>query len=188
MKLQDIAKQILNEAGSWGTSQDASAAGGVSPGTSPNAVSPAATPNVKFYNVAKDFQTFTTKVDAEEENARKELDGTLTKSLLNKEVVARASKGAAGQVEKDYTLTVKAVDITYLKDKYYIILKGSDKKDYYINTGFKVKILGAGKSDTPPATILEPPPEEQGKKNPSMGGVAQPQKMGVVGSKGVPGA
>jgi hypothetical protein len=181
MKLKDIAKQILSE-DTWQTNP--SAAAPQNPGASPNAVSPAPSPDVKFYNVMNDFNAFTTKIDAEEEAAKKELDASLRKSLLNKQIVVRASKGAVGQAEKDYTITAKNVTITYLKDKYYIIIKAEDKKDYYINTGFKIKVLGeppAETQETPPATIVEPPEEEQGKKNPaSLGEIVKHQILGFV--------
>jgi hypothetical protein len=178
MKLQDIAKQILSE-DTWQTNP--SAAAPQNPGASPNAVSPAPSPNVKFFNVMNDFNMFKTKMDAEEEKAKQELSRNLEKNLLNKQVVVRASKGAIGQAEKDYTITIKEIDTTYLKDKYYIILKAEDKKDYYINTGFKIKILGPGEMETPPATILEPPEDEQGKKNiPSLGEIINPQILGFI--------
>jgi hypothetical protein len=178
MKLQDIAKQVLSE-DTW--QNNPSAAAPQNPGATPNAVSPAPSQNVKFFNVMNDFNMFNTKMDAEEEKAKQELDKSLEKNLVNKQVVVRASKGAVGQAEKDYTITVKGVDITFLKDKYYIILKAADKKDYYINTGFKIKILGPGESETPPATILEPPEEDQGKKNiPPLGEMINPQIMGFI--------
>jgi hypothetical protein len=185
MKLKEIAKQVLSE-DTW---QNNPAAGAPqNPGASPNAVSPAPSPDVKFYNVMNDFNAFTTKIDAEEEAAKKELDTSLKKSLLNKQVVVRASKGAIGQAEKDYTITVKNITVTYLKDKYYVILKAEDKKDYYINTGFKVKVLGeppAEDQETPPATILEPPEEEQGKKNPmALGEIVKQQIIGFISPLG----
>lgn len=178
MKLTDIVKNIIKE-DTWGTNPSAGAP--QNPGASPNAVSPAPSPNVKFFNVMNDFNMFVTKMDAEEEKAKQELSKTLQKNLLNKQVVVRASKGAIGQAEKDYTITVKEVDTTFLKDKYYIILKAADKKDYYINTGFKIKVLGAGETETPPATMLEPPTEEQGKKNiPALGEIIKPQILGFL--------
>jgi len=178
MKLKDIAKQILKE-DTWQNNPSAGAP--QNPGATPNAVSPAPSQDVKFFNVMNDFNMFNTKMDAEEEKAKRELDASLEKNLMNKQVVIRASKGAIGQAEKDYTITVNGVDITFLKDKYYIILKATDKKDYYINTGFKIKILGPGESETPPATILEPPAEEQGKKNPpALGEMINPQIIGFL--------
>ena len=178
MKLTDIVKNIIKE-DTWGTNPSAGAP--QNPGASPNTVSPSQAGNIKFFNVVNDFNMFTTKMDAEEEKAKQELSKSLEKNLLNKQVVVRASKGAIGQAEKDYTITVKNIDTTFLKDKYYIILKASDKKDYYINTGFKIKVLGAGETETPPATILEPPEDQQGKPNPpALGEMVNPQVIGFM--------
>jgi hypothetical protein len=177
MNLKDIAVKILNE-DTWGNNP--AAAGNMSPGIEPSAVSPTPSPDVKFYSVVKDFVAFQTKVSAEEESAKREFSQNLKKNLVNKEIAVRASKGSIGQ-EKDYTITVKDVDISYVKDKYYIVLKADDRKDYYINSSFKIKILGAGKTETPPATILEP--TDQGKKNPSLGGIVQPQNLGLGSSR-----
>jgi hypothetical protein len=76
---------------------------------------------------------------------------------------------------------VKDINVSYVKDKYYIVLKADDRKDYYLNSSFKIKILGAGKSETPPATILEP--TDQVNKNPSLGGIVQPQNLGLGSSR-----
>jgi hypothetical protein len=181
MNLTEIAKKILSE-DSWGNAPSAAAPS--EPGASPTANSPAPQSSMKFFDVQKDYQLFQTTIDSQEEKAKKVLDSSISKSLLNKEVTARASKGAVGQVEKDYTFTVVGVDVTYLKDKYFIILKGDDKKDYYINLGFKIKILGA-------ATDQEEQPEQKpeqdtsapiGKKN---FGISQPQNMGLASNKNV---
>jgi hypothetical protein len=93
----------------------------------------------------KDFQTFTKTIDAQEERAKKDLDKTLSQAIAGKEITARASKGSVGQMEKDYTIDVVGIDVAYLKDAYYIIVKGADKSDYYINTGFKIKVNGPAK-------------------------------------------
>ncbi len=171
MKLSDIAKQLLSE-DSWGNNP--SAAAGQNPGNPPSAVSPAPQENSKFYDVSKDFQNFKTTIEAQEEKAKKTFDEALSKQLINKRVTVRASKGAVGQVEKDYDLTVASVDITYLKDRYYVILKGTDKKDYYINDGFKIKIDGAGEETETAGSPSESPAKK------SLGGIVHPQNMGVA--------
>lgn len=159
MKLSDIAKQVLSE-DTWGTNPAAAAPS--NPGMPVTAKSPVPQENSKFYDVMKDFQTFTTTIDAQEERAKKDLDKTLSKSLLNKEIVARASKGSVGQAEKDYTINVVGIDVTYLKDAYYIVIKGDDKSDYYVNTGFKIKVNGpAKKKGSSNETPSQVPPTQQ---------------------------
>ena len=181
MKLIQIAKLVLSE-DSWGNNP--SAAAPQNPGIPPTTQSPKPSPSVKFYDVLKDYQAFQITIDSQEEAAKKDLNTTLTKALVNKEVTVRASKGAVGQVEKDYTLTVVSVSITYLKDKYYVILKGKDKKDYYINTGFKIKILSSGveaKEETPEAPKASAQPNGKGQ----VGGIVYPQNMGIGSNRNV---
>lgn len=140
MNLTDIAKKILSE-DSWGN--NTSAAGGNSPGREPTTNPPPASANVKFYDLKKDYNVFTSEIEKQEELAKKNLDNNLSRQFNNKKIVARASKGSVGQVEKDYTLTVASVDVVYLKDKFYIVLNGTDKSEYFVNPDFKVKVDAA---------------------------------------------
>lgn len=173
MKLFDLAKQVISE-DTWGNNP--SSGGGMSPGKTPNATTPAPTPNTKMYDVQKDFQNFETTVEREEEAASKNLQNSIQQQLLNKNVVARASKGSVGQTEQDYTIDVVGVDVTYMSEKHYVILKGADDKDYYINTTFKVKILGAAEKKKSSTPATQPPP--QNGKGP-VGGIVYPQNMGI---------
>ena len=140
MNLSDLAKKILSE-DTWGNNP--SAAGAMSPGRSPTPAPTANTGNVKFHDLKKDYNSFVSGIEKQEEEAKKKLDADLSKILGNKKVTARASKGSVGQVEKDYSFTVATVDVVYLKDKFYIVLNGTDKSEYYINADFKVKIDAA---------------------------------------------
>jgi hypothetical protein len=187
MKLSDLAKQVMRE-DTWGNNP--SAAGSMSPGKTPNAVSPATQPvgGVKYYDVARDFQNFEMTIEKEEEAASKNLEATLKTNLANKKVVARASKGSVGQTEQDYTIDVLAVDVTYMSDKHYIILKGSDEKDYYINTAFKVKVLGSAekkKTQTAPAAVAPPNKPVGAQSKGQAGGIVYPQNMGVGANNSV---
>ncbi len=137
MNLKDIAKQIINE-DTWGNNP--SAAGAMSPGREPTTKPVPATGNVKFHDLKKDYNIFQTTIEKQEEAAKKKLDTDLSQLFGNKKITARASKGSVGQVEKDYTFTVASVDVVYLKDKFYIVLVGTDKAEYYVNPEFKVKI------------------------------------------------
>ena len=106
-------------------------------GNSPQPVLPASNTNApeKLYTISIDFLNF-----------QNEVSGTLLKhtniikkKVLNREVTARASKGY-GQVEKDYTILVKNVSIVLYKEEYNLIFKDQNKKEYYINTSFKLKV------------------------------------------------
>lgn len=176
MKLSDILKDVLNE-DTWQTNP--ASAGSMSPGKTPNALTPATnTPNVKFYDVAKDFQSFETTIEKEEEAAKRTLEATLKTTLGNKKVVVRASKGSVGQTEQDYTINAVSASVTYMSDKFYVIVKGDDGKDYYINPAFKVKVLGpAEKKKLAVAAPALPPSQIQ--RGPVGGGMVQPQNMGL---------
>jgi len=155
MKLRDLATKVLNE-DTWGNNP--AAAGGMSQGRQPNTTPQPASGNVKFYDLKKDYAVFNTTIEKQEELAKKKLDTDLSQQFNNKKITARASKGSVGQVEKDYSFTVVGVDIVYLKDKFYIVLKGSDKSDYFVNTEFKVKI----DNTAPEAPTMD---KKQGAKN-----------------------
>jgi hypothetical protein len=187
MKLITIYKSIINE-DSWGNNP--SSGGSAAPGKTPNATSPAAPAaaqaNVKMYDVLKDYQTLESTIEKEEEQAKKTLKTSVAQQVGNKKVQARASKGAVGQVEKDYTIDVVDVDVSYQSEKFYIILKGKDKKDYYINTGFKIKVLGAATNTNPTKeTPAEEPPTAPTAPNATGRnlGIKYPQNMGVSTNK-----
>jgi hypothetical protein len=175
MKLTDILKNVLSE-DTWQTNP--SSAGSMSPGKTPNALQPATnTPNVKFYDVAKDFQSFEKTIEIEEEAAKRTLETTLKTTLGNKKVVVRASKGSVGQTEQDYTINAIGASVTYMSDKFYVIVKGDDGKDYYINPAFKVKVLGPAEKKKLSITPQMPPTGAV--QRGAVGGVVQPQNMGL---------
>lgn len=176
LNLSAIAKKIINE-DTWGNQP--SAAAPQNPGANPTAKSPAPQSDVKFYDVNNDFKLFQNTIDSQEEKAKREFNSTISKNILHKKVTARASKGAIGQIEKDYTFDVVSVDITYMSDKYYVVLKGSDKKDYFINDGFKLKIVGASEDQESEQSSELP------KENPKLGEIVYPQNLGLGSNKKV---
>jgi hypothetical protein len=176
MKLTEILKTVLKE-DTWGNNP--SAAGGMSPGKTPNAVSPAPQPAVKFYDVAKDFAMFENTIEKEEAAASKTLEGTLKQNLVGKKVAARAGKGAVGQTEQDYTIDVVGASVTYMSEKFYIILKGGDGKDYYLNTAFKIKIMGPAETKAAASQPKQVPQPSVPVAKKAVGGIAYPQKMGM---------
>jgi hypothetical protein len=171
MDLRKIVSQILKEDAPIGGTQ------------------PAPKPAAKFYDVLADFQNFERTIDKQTEAAKKQLEATLIKNVGKKKVAVRASKGAMGQAEQDYVIDVKAVSISYLKDEYYIILKDMNGKDYYVNTAFKIKVIGDTSVSTPAANQpgnqkSEPPVSGKGSASPGgprmVTGMAAPQNMGIA--------
>lgn len=174
MKLSDIAKQVLNEDnGNLPVNQPATAE---QPATA-----------AKVYDVKQDYQNFKTVLEKQVESTKKGLISTLGQNLLNKKVTFRASKGAIGQIEKDYTIVVTGIDVTQMKDEYYIVLKDKEQKDYYVNTEFKMKVVEAGantgseESESPQASVLQPPENHAYTKQ--AGAIKYPQNMGLQSNK-----
>ena len=170
MDLRKIVSQILKEDAPIGGTQ------------------PAPQPSAKFYDVLADFQNFERTIDKQTEAAKKQLEATLIKNVGKKKVTIRASKGAMGQAEQDYTIDVKAVSISYLKDEYYIILKDKDGKDYYVNTAFKIKVISDSSVSAPAQRQAsgqksEAPVSGQGSSSPGgprmTTGMTAPQNMGI---------
>ena len=93
-----------------------------------------ATPE-KLYTISIDFLNFENELSG----VINKHTNIIKKKVINKEVTVRASKGY-GQVEKDYTLLVKGVSIVAYKEKYNLIFKDQNKKEYYVNTTFKLKV------------------------------------------------
>lgn len=158
MKLSELASDVINEIASAPATQ----------GT--------------FYDVLKDFQGFENTIDKQTEEAKKAFEATLAKSLLNKQVSVRASKGAVGQVEKDYSINVISAAVSQLKDEYFVVLKDKDRKDYYVNPHFKIKVIGAATTPenptAPEATPLQPDTNSpEGQKRTF--GISYPQTMGA---------
>ena len=158
MKLSELASNVINEIAA------APSTGGT------------------FYDVSKDFQGFENTVDKQTEAAKKTLETTLAKNLQGKQVSVRASKGAVGQVEKDYSITVTGISVSYLKDEYFVVLKDKDNKDYYVNPHFKIKVVGAGatapEEKSPEANVVQPPDDSAAGQRRSFG-ISYPQNMGA---------
>lgn len=163
MKLSELASNVINELAA-------------SPSTGGT-----------FYDVSKDFQGFENTVDKQTEAAKQSLEAVLAKNLANKQVSVRASKGAIGQVEKDYSITVSSINVSYLKDEYFVVLKDKDKKDYYVNPHFKIKIIGAATApvstgveptESPEASVVEPDASSEAGQRRTFG-ISYPQNMGV---------
>lgn len=112
----------------------------------------------KTLDASVDFNNFKRTIDSQINAARGILVSRLSKLFVGNRVIVRASKGTTGQIEKDYTLDVKNVDVSQMGEDYHVIFKGTEgdeqPKDYYINLSNKVKMLGKT-----PDTSLDTPPE-----------------------------
>jgi hypothetical protein len=112
--------------------------------TRPPAPSPAATqsaPQNSEFNVGVDFTNFERTIAAFTENAKNQFQAKLLNLVGNKKVFLRGSKGY-GQPIKDYTINVKNVSIDFYYERYVVVFKDENDKEYFLEPGYKIKILG----------------------------------------------
>lgn len=132
MNLTDIAKKIISE-DTWGNNP--SAAGSMSPGRSPTAISPG--PTARRVDISNLYKNFKLELEKQEDAIVKRLEDNLKKSFLKKIVQVKASKGSVGQIEKEYNVTVNNIDVRYMKDKYYVVFTGKEgnaaESEYYLD-------------------------------------------------------
>ena len=188
INLTELAKKILKE-DTWGNNP--SAAAPQAPGRSPTAVTPPASPNNKTVDIIGEFNNFKTKIQTEEEKIKKQFVDYLSKTVLNKNVTAKASRGSMDQyIVKDYTFTVSAIDVRYVhsKDKYYVVFTGQDDKgtsEYYIEDS-KIQLdLTPQDSGTSPSLPPQAPIQENGLKK--LGGIVYPQAFNLVSKNNLKG-
>lgn len=108
------------------------------------------------YSPAFDFNDFETKLAQATETAKNNFQEKLLQKLGNKKVLIRASKGY-GQPKKDYTINVTGASIDFYYERYVVILKDEKDKEYFLETGMKIKILGPAevKADKAPKPAVE---------------------------------
>lgn len=103
-------------------------------------VSPA-TPSGQEVNVGLDFTNFERTIAAFTENAKNAFQQKLMTLVGSKKVFLRGSKGY-GQPIKDYTINVKGVSIDFYYERYVVVFKDENDKEYFLEPGYKIKILG----------------------------------------------
>lgn len=104
-------------------------------------VSQRSTPPGQEFNVGLDFTNFERTIAAFTENAKNAFQQKLMALVGNKKVFLRGSKGY-GQPVKDYTINVKSVSIDFYYERYVVVFKDENDKEYFLEPGYKIKILG----------------------------------------------
>lgn len=134
MNLTNIAKKILSE-DSWGTNP--SAAGGMSPGRAPTATTPPPSQSGNVIDISQSFKKFKTDLEKTKTDLVKKFENELKGKFLKKTTTIKASKGSVGQIEKEYTISVKNIQVRYMKDKYYVVFMGKEQdekeSEYYLD-------------------------------------------------------
>lgn len=150
MKLTDLAKKIIAE-DSWGNNP--SAAGSMSPGRSPTAITPPPSQSGNIQDIDQSYRSFKLKIEKREDVEIKFFKEELKNKFLKKTVTVDASKGGINQPNaKQYTITVNDIDVRYMGEKYYVIFTGSEigKKDtheYYLEDS-KIQVNPATSATT----------------------------------------
>jgi hypothetical protein len=131
------------------------------------AAQPAGQDSSNEYSPAFDFNDFETKLAQATETAKNNFQEKLMQKVGGKKVLIRASKGY-GQPKKDYTINVTGVSIDFYYERYVVIFKDEKEKEYFLETGMKIKILGQADTKTnkaakvpTPAQKLTPAPVEK---------------------------
>ena len=133
----------------WGNNP--SAAGGMSPGRAPTATTPPPAQSGNVVDISQSFRNFKLDLEKNEDAITKKFVEELKKQFLKKTVTANASKGSVGQIEKEYSINVSDVKIYFIKDKYYVVLVGSEpdstESEYYLNDS-QIQVNPATSSST----------------------------------------
>ena len=98
-------------------------------------------PQGQEFNVGLDFTNFERTIAAFTENSKNAFQQKLMGLVGNKKVFLRGSKGY-GQPIKDYSINVKSVSIDFYYERYVVVFKDEDDKEYFLEPGYKIKILG----------------------------------------------
>lgn len=125
------------------------------------------------YNISADFSDFETKIANATEQSKAAFLRNLNSRVLGKKVMVQASKGY-GQPIRDYTISVTSTSLDYFYDRYVIILRDEEEKEYFLKTGFKITIVGQG----------EPLKPKKPKKPKTSTAPGQPPKQGAPAAPG----
>lgn len=125
------------------------------PDTAPEPENPAE------YDFTRDFRAFEDKKNKAEADAKKVLLDKMNKRLLNKTIVANASRGY-GQPKTDYTIeNVKKISVEFWYKDYVVIATDANDKKYFLTPGINIKIESEGSEPAPGAEPEAPKGEEQ---------------------------
>lgn len=117
------------------------------------------------FNVGLDFTNFERTIASFTENSKNAFQQKLMGIVGNKMVFLRGSKGY-GQPVKDYTINIKSVSIDFYYERYVVVFKDENDKEYFLEPGYKIKILG-------PAQIVPKTPKRKKKQQPPVAPVQQ---------------
>lgn len=128
----------------------------------------------QYYDLGKDFISFNHSVDSSIENIKNKFEQIIASKIRNKKIKARASRGYK-QFKKDYEINVLNVSIDDYYGNYVMVAKDSKGKEYFLEPGFKVQIVGNVELEPEPET-QEPTDTSQDKQSTQQAPQPQPQQ------------
>lgn len=107
-------------------------------------------------NVGAETAKFEAGVESAEYKLKSQAIKSIKSKVLGKQVTAHSSKGY-GQFKRDYVINVVDVKLEDYYGNNQVIFVGKDKKEYFIDTSYKVKISSAPAVAAPAETPQEEP-------------------------------
>lgn len=142
----------------------------------------------QYYDLGKDFSAFRRMIDGADQQVRQQYEKQISAKLVGKRIRARASRGYK-QFIKDYEFDVTRITLDDYYDNFVVVAYDSTTpkpKEYFLNPGFKVQILGPSTGQPSPQKGGDPrfekpqmpgPTTIQPKLNPN---AAQSQPMALA--------
>lgn len=129
------------------------------------------------YDFTRDFRAFEDKKNKAESDSKKVLMDKMNKRLLNKNIVANASRGY-GQPKTDYTINaVKKISVEFWYKDYVVIVTDDKDKKYFLTPGINIKIEGDGSEAAPGDEQTPTPPGEEDQSAPGQNPAEQPAQQ-----------
>lgn len=120
----------------------------------------------QFYDIGKDFSSFRRSVDQANAQIKQKIEQAINGKLSGKRILAKASRGYK-QFVKIYEFDVSRVSIDDYYGNFVVVAKDNSSpksKEYFISTGFQIKILGAATGKPSPQKGDKPANLDQNKQ------------------------
>ena len=112
----------------------------------------------QYYDLGVDYTQFKHSMDSSVDDLKRKIEGKINQFLKGKRVLANASRGYK-QYQKSYEFDVNNITIEDRYGNYVVIahdMTVSKPKEYYLNTGKKIKILGQATGQPSPQKGVNP--------------------------------
>ena len=131
----------------------------------------------QLYDLGKDFANFRRTVDGSFDQIKARFEHVIGEKLKGKRIRARASRGYK-QYLKDYEFDVAKITLDDYYDNYVVVAhdnSSSKPKEYFLNPGFKIQILGPATNTAESPSPAAPVSPDKAQSQPMM--PAQPRQQ-----------